>query len=251
MITEDEFYEEVYTSLGGTLIDVELEISDIQVCFRKAKRVFKQKGHNSYRNVYLKLAVDDAVDGEFKLPPMLDTVVSVIPAGGGGGGMSGSGDDIFNQMVYNNLFGASGTGSCRGCGGSGDMLMYELQQQQAESLRRRATAGGIVFHHDEMKNTLRILSPYSGKVVVLDAYYDLEDIEYMNIDWIVRWTIAEAKHVLGMAYRKFSGIAAPTGETGLSGSEYISESKEEKNELLEEIENYVDGSLDYGQITIG
>lgn len=249
MITEYDFYEEVYTSLGGTLVDVELEISDLQVCFRKAKRVFKQKGHNSYRNVYLKLAVDDAVDGEFNLPPMLDTVVSVIPAGGGS--MSGSGDDIFNQMVYNNLFGASGIGSCRGGGGAGDMLMYELQQQQAESLRRRATAGGIAFHHDEMKNTLRILSPYSGKVVVLDAYYDLEDIEYMNIDWIVRWTIAEAKHVLGMAYRKFSGIAAPTGETGLSGSEYISESKEEKNELLEEIENYVDGSLDYGQITIG
>lgn len=248
-MTMDEFYEEVYTSLGGTLVDVELELSDLQICFRKAKRVFKQKGHNSYRNVFLKLSTDDAVDGEFKLPPMLDTIVRVLPTHGTS--FSGSGDDIFNQMIYNSVFGSQGTGGCRGCGGMGDMLMYELQQQQAESFRKRATHGGVSFHHDEMKNTLRLLTPHAGKVVVLDAYYDLEDIEYMNIDWIIRWTIAEAKHMLGIAYRKFSGVAAPTGEASLSGSEYISESKEEKAELLEEIENYVDGSMDYGQIMIG
>ena len=249
-LTKQDFYDEVLLSLGGGLVDVELEESDIEMCFKKAVRTFKQKGHNSYRNVFLKLDITDAVDGVFQLPPMLDTIVHVL-ANTNGTGLASGGDDVFNQIVYNTVFGTGGTGSCRGCGGIGDMLTYEMQSQQAEMMKRRATGGGIAFHHDEFRNTLKILTKYRGKSVVLDAYYNLEDIEYMRNDWIVRWTIAEAKQVLGMAYRKFSGVASPTGETQLSGSEYISESKEEKRELLEDIENYVDGSMDYGQIIIG
>lgn len=247
MTVKDDFFEEVITTLGGTLVDVELVESDIDICFRKAKRVFKQKGHNSYRNVFLKLATTDAVDGVFNLPPMLDTIVSVLPTAGTSFGTSG--DDIFNQMVYQSMFGKHVSGG--GCNGASSTLIYELQQQQMDTLRRRMTGGGIAFVHDPFKKTLKLLSPTNEKVVVLDAYYDLDDEEYMEIDWVIRWTIAEAKHMLGTAYRKFSGIAAPTGETSLAGQEYISEAKEDKNELLEEIENYVDGSMDYGQITIG
>lgn len=245
MTIKDDFYEEVITTLGGTLVDVELSERDIDICFKKAKRVFKQQGHNSYRNVFLKLSTTDAVDGVYKLPPMLDTIVSVIPTGGM---FSSGGDDIFNQMVYEAMF---GKGNIGGCNGSSSTLMYELQQQQMASMKRSMSGGGVAFVHDPIKNTLRLLTPTSSSVVVLDAYYDLDDEEYMEIDWIVRWTIAEAKHMLGTAYRKFSGIAAPTGETNLGGQDYISEAKEDKTELLEEIENYVDGSMDYGQITIG
>lgn len=244
-----EFYEEVYASLGGRLVDVEMEQDDIDVCFRKAKRIFKQQGHNSYRNVFLKLDTTDAVDGVYKLPPMLDTIVQVIPAHSGL--LGGSGDDIFNQMVYEMMFGGKSSTGSMGCNGASNTLIYEMQQQQADALKRRATAGGVSFHHDPIANTLRLLSPYSEKVVVLDAYYDLEDEEYMQIDWIIRWTIAEAKQILGTAYRKFSGISSPTGETQMSGQDYISESKEEKRELMEEILEYVDGSMDYGQITFG
>lgn len=247
MSVTDEFYEEIAISLACGLVDVELELEDYQVCFRKAKRIFKQQGHNSYRNVFLKMSTTDAVDGVYNLPPLLHTVVQVIPAGNS----IMSGDDIFNQLIYDNMFGVGAMGGTSTCNSMNSMLMYEMQQQQADGLRRRATAGGISFHHDEHNNTLRLLSPYQSDVVVLDAYYDLSDEEYMQIDWIIRWTIAEAKQILGTAYRKFSGISAPTGETQLAGAEYISESKEEKRELLAEIENYVDGSMDYGQITIG
>lgn len=250
MTIKQSFYDEVLMTLGGSLVDVELTEGDIDLCLKKAIRTFKQKGHDTYRNVFLKLSVVDAVDGVYKIPPNIHTVVSVLPTSIGSGSF-GSGDEVFNQMVYNQMYGVGGSGSCRGCGGAADMLLYEMQEQQAEQYRRKATAGGVAFNHDQMNNTIKLLSKYSGNVVLLDAYSDLEDDEYMRIDWVIRWTIAEAKHMLGMAYRKFSGIAAPTGEASLSGSEYIQESKEEKQELLEEIDNYVDGYLDYGMITIG
>lgn len=247
----EDFYDEVVMSLGGSLVDVELEEKDILLCFNKAKRVFRQQGHNFYRNVFIKLDVTDGKDGKFKIPHNVNTVVAVLPTTGRGGISVGGGDDVFNQAIYNAVFGTGGSGSRRGCGGLGDMLLYELQEQQAKMINRRTGAGGITFNHDEFKNEIHILSNVRGTTVLLDAYVDLEDEEYMQNDWIIRWTIAEAKHILGMAYRKFSGISSPLGESSLSGSEYIAESKEEKQVLMEEIENYVDGSLDYGQITIG
>lgn len=80
---------------------------------------------------------------------------------------------------------------------------------------------------------------------------ELGDDHYASIDWIVRWTIAEAKQILGQAYRKFQSVAGPTGEVSLNGDSLISEAQQEKEALLMDIENFVDGAIDYAPIVFG
>jgi hypothetical protein len=75
----------------------------------------------------------------------------------------------------------------------------------------------------------------------LECYMNLDEEEYMDILWVQQWSLAEAKQMLGYAYRKFSSVSAPTGETQLSGDAMINEARDEMERLLVDIENQTDG----------
>lgn len=240
-----EFFEEVISTLGGNLVDVELCPSDLMNCFKKAKRTFIQKGHNSYRREFMVLDVDKNTT-VYNLPDVVDTVVKIVKPGSGW-----QLEDAFSMVAYNELFSdiLSGGGCCNR--GGIDFLSYEFTLDRIERMRRIA-AYEIQFHHDKFRKTLTFLKrPEVNTKWLVECYTNLTDDEYRQIDWILRWTVAEAKHMLGMAYRKFSSLPGPTGETSLSGSEYIQEAKEEKEQLLEDILNFVDGESDYMEIRFG
>ena len=111
---------------------------------------------------------------------------------------------------------------------------------------RRYAAADYQFSHDKFTHTLNLLKrPLYDSTVLVDCYVNLEDEEYMQVDWVLRWAVSEAKLMLGAAYRKFQTVAAPTGEVGLSGSEYIQEAREEQRVLNEEVDSIVSGSPDY------
>ena len=123
--------------------------------------------------------------------------------------------------------------------------------QQIETAKRYMVYD-TQFIHDKFKNRITLLKkPELNTTWLLECYLNLTEAEYMNVDWIYRWTLAELKHILGMAYRKFGSLPSPTGETSLNGSEYIQEAQREKEELLDEIQNYTDGEFDYSEIRFG
>lgn len=254
-LTKTEFYEEILSSLGGSLIDVELTEKDLDVCLRKAVRKFKQYGGNHYRTVFLKVEMKDAKDGVLNLPPQTDTVIRVVPFDGDGMLFStGSGDDIYNQAIFEGIFGkggmGGGIGSCYGCGGMGDLLLYELNKGLQNEFSKRFGSHGIDFVYDEFRKTIRILKG-RNPFYVLECTYNLEDDEYRGIEWVIRWALSEAKMMLGMAYRKFGTVSAPTGEVSLAGSEYIQEAREEQSQLIEDANDFMSGANDYGVIMFG
>lgn len=250
MATEQEFFDEIRMTLGGQcLVDVELTDDDYRLCFKKAVRIFKQQGHNNYRRHFAAIDVvrDETV---YTLPSNTYEVMRVITPSTG---FSGS-DDITNSLIYDSLFrDVLSSGTC-GCGGGQtgfDLLSYHLTMQRMENLQRYS-ARDVDFEYDKFTNELTIIgTPKTEGKFFVDLYLNLEDEEYREIDWIVRWSVAEAKEILGRAYRKFPSLPGPLGETNLSGAELVQEGKDEKTELKQEILEFVDGDTDWMMITMG
>lgn len=244
MATEQEFYDEIYASLGGTLVDVELTESDIDICFRKAKRTMIQKGHQNYRHLYVEIDVTT----DTRTYPVPDTVTDVVKVITPFGGAHTSSNDLFTISAFNDIFG--GLGSSYGCDGF-DFVTYELSLAQQDNIARY-TASDVDFKFDPFRHTITFVGkPKQAGKYFVETYLDLNDDEYYDIDWIVRWTIAEAKIMLGTAYRKFSALASPQGDGNIGGSELISDGQREKEELLQEILDFTDGSADYMGIYVG
>lgn len=249
--TFEDFKEALLLGLGGNLVDVELEDKDYRFAFKRAISMFVQHGNNSYRKAFLPITVDRNTL-VYDLPEAteengrIDTIVKIVKRSGGW-----NIEDPFSIVAYNDMFNGVGTatGGCRGCGTN--FLQYELTMQQIEAAKRYMVYD-TQFIHDKFKNKITLLKkPELNTTWLLECYLNLTEAEYMNVDWIYRWTLAELKHILGMAYRKFGSLPSPTGETSLNGSEYIQEAKEDKEKLMEDIQNGVDGNDTYVEIVMG
>jgi hypothetical protein len=239
----EEMFQEVIATIGGTLVDVELEESDLLICFKKAKRTFQQKGHNSYRRQFVPVQIVKGTN-TYPVADDVDTIVKFITPGSGA---SFSSDDAFAILGYNSMF----ENVLFGGNGGFDQATYELYLQKIESLRRVMVTESQ-FHFDKFAKTVTLLkSPKANSTWFMECYANLTDDEYSKVDWIIRWTIAEAKHMLGMAYAKFQSLPGPMGEMSLNGSEYIQQSNQEKEQLLEDILNFVDGESDFMEIRFG
>lgn len=238
---KEEFYDEIITALGGNMMDVELCEKDIELTFKKAKRTFQQKGHNSYRKMYYRLKVDPC-QTVYSLPIDLSMVVKIIKPDN----IFGTGDE-FALATFNDLFWRTNrTGAT-----VSEWLAYDFTMQIIET-HRRYIVFDVSFHFDEMNKTIRLESPPKrNEYWLVECYLNLSDDEYRDILWIQNWALAEAKIMLGNAYRKFSQLPGPDGTISLDGNGLIQEGTQEKERLLEEIQQGTDGALDYYPVTIG
>ena len=241
MITT-EFYEDILQELGGTLVDVELDFKDIDSSFRRAKSRYIQHGTNNWRKEFVPLTVEGGKFVYEDIDENIHTIIKLIKPNKDFFNL----EDAFSMAAYQDMFAQWGTGADQM-----DMLSYELMLGQIERYKRMF-AYDTQFIHDKFKNKLTLLNKPRGDATwFMEAYLNLEDEEYEQINWIRRFALADAKQTLGQAYRKFSGIAAPTGEVQLDGATMIQEAKQEKEELLQEIQDMVDGDGDYVEITFG
>jgi hypothetical protein len=240
----EQFKEEIVTMLGDNMVEVELSDNDIRLAMQRAKRTYKQKGPDNSRKVFYCLNATKETT-TFVIPREIDTIIKIIRPTINTFGLSGYG--------YND-----GLGNWQGAGGAydmfsdGDMLSYELLLGKMESLNR-LMHHDVSFQHDKYRSTMRVnQKPYRDEKWFVECYATLTDEEYMDMIWIQDWTLAEAKIILGTAYRKFSGIPDPTGSSvSLGGDQLIAEAQQDKERLLEDILNGVSGDVDYYGVYIG
>lgn len=239
-MTFEELRDEVIIGLGGGLVDVELSDQEIMLAFKRAKRTFIQKGNNSYRRCFYRLKVyrDQTT---YQIPKDIHTIVKVIKPSFN----TYTIDDAFSLATYNDLFGQRNITQ-------GDWLSYELTLQMVEKWRRYM-AYDVQFDHDEHRGSVHFLKPpeVESQFWLLECYSNLTDEEYMDNLWIQSWTAAEAKEMLGSAYSKFPSLPGPDGPVSLDGRSLKDEAKQEKERLLEDILNGVDGSDSAWEITFG
>lgn len=235
----EEFKDDIITQLGGGIVDVELDDAEIRLAFKKAKKTFQQKGHNNYRRQFFKLPVTPC-RSSYQLPSNVHTVVKIIKPT-----MGFNLNDEFSIQAYNQIFGYSQSTT------GGDWLSHEFILQKIE-LWERYLAHDVQFDHDEFSNTLTAYkAPERNGIWLIECYSNLTDDEYMNVLWVQEWAAAEAKQMLGNAYRKFPSLPGPDGAISLDGNSLIQEAKAEKEALLQDILDGVDGGVDFYEIVFG
>jgi hypothetical protein len=240
MATAQQLYDEVRASLGGTLVDVELTDVDIEISYQKARRRYIQRGSNNYRKAFYPIHVYRN-QRTYDIHPDINTIVKIVKPSQGW-----TLEDPLSHVAYNELFEGRST-----VHGGLDFLSYEMTLHLLEQ-QRRFMSYDVQFFHRKFDNQIELLNPPERNTLwFIECYANLSDDRYRELDWIIRWTIAESKQMLGMAYRKFSSLAAPHGEVQLDGASLIQEGKQEQEELLMEIENMVDGDVDYVEIRFG
>lgn len=242
-MTFDDFKEEILVSLGGNLVDVELEDIDYRVAFKKAKRTFIQKGANNMRREFMRLKVNTCQQA-YMLPSNVDTIVKIVKPYTGF-----QVDDPLYIAAYNELFYDVVNNSNYG---GFDFLSYELALQKIETFHKYM-AYETQFHHDKHRNTIQLLDkPEKDTVWLLDCYMNLTDEEYMDTTWIIEWAVAECMEILGRAYSKFSALPSPSGgEVSLGGNELIEQARQKKEQLIEDILNGWDADPGGWEISFG
>ena len=237
--------QEVFRRLGGGMVNVELTPQHYEDALDFALATYRQRSANSVeeRFAFLELQPDQA---EYYLPNEIQEVCQIMRAGNGGA-LSGVGANFepFAAAVNNNLLLGQGQS-----GGMPSLVTYELFTGFQELV---GTMFGfhIMFNWHPSRHRLDIQrKPQATETVMLWVYAHRPD-ELILSDtyarpWIVRFTTAQAKVMLGEARSRFGTFVGPQGGTTLNGDALKAEGQQEMDNLLLELSNQVDQNLGYG-----
>jgi hypothetical protein len=241
-------YDYVNVSLGGGMIDVELDPIHYETALNKALSRFRQRSDNSVEESYLFLTtVTD--QNEYVLPSNVIEVRKIYRRSIGsrtGGGDGGSLFEPFN-MAYTNTYLLSGSKM-------GGLATYDMFAQHQE-LVGRMFGSFIEFKWSNTSKKLTLLQrPRAEESLLLYCYNYRPDSEllsdYLAVQWIKDYTLAACKYMLGEARSKFATIAGPQGGSTLNGDTLKAEAQSEMEKLEIEVSMAVAGGTGYG-FTIG
>tara|TARA_B100000780_G_scaffold277702_1_gene249065 strand:- start:116 stop:874 length:759 start_codon:yes stop_codon:yes gene_type:complete len=245
---KQKVYDYVNVSLGGGMVDVELDPIHYETALNKALGKFRQRSDNSVEESYLFL--DTVKDqNEYTLPNEVIEVRKLYRRSIGsrnGGGSGGSTFEPFN-MAYTNTYLLSGSKM-------GGLATYDMFAQHQE-LVGRMFGSFIEFKWNTTTKKLTLLQrPAEGENILLYAYNYRPDeqllVDYLASQWLKDYTLAACKYMLGEARSKFATIAGPAGGSTLNGDALKSEAQAEMEKLESEVQMAVAGGTGYG-FTIG
>lgn len=238
--------QEVFRRLGGGMVKVELTPEHYEDALDFALATYRQRSSNSVeeRYAFLELQPDQS---EYILPNEIQEVRQIMRAGYGGV-MSGVGSDFepFAAAVANQTM----LGGNMGGTGMSSLVTYELFTGFQE-LVGRMFGFHIMFNWHPTRHRLEILrKPVANETVMLWVYAHRPD-ELILSDtyarpWLVRFTTAQAKVMLGEARSRFGSFIGPQGGTTLNGDALKSEGQMEMDNLLAELSNQVEQNIGYG-----
>jgi hypothetical protein len=248
MATEREkLIKEVFRRLGGGMVKVELTADHYDDALNNALATYRQRSSNSVeeRYTFLELQPDQS---QYVLP---NEVIEVRQIFRSGTGLTAGGTDLgfepFSAALTNQMILNGGGGA-----GAPSLVTYELSTGYRELV---GTMFGmhIMFNWHPTRHRLDIArKPAAPERVMLWIYAHRSD-ELILQDtyarpWILRYTTAQAKIMLGEARSRFGTFVGPQGGTTLNGDALKSEGQLEMDNLLLEISNQVEQSMGYGFI---
>jgi hypothetical protein len=245
---KQEIYKYVELSLGGGMVDVELDPEHYETALNTALTKFRQKSDNSVEESYLFLPT--VVDqNDYTLPQEVMEVRTIFRRSIGsrtGGGDGGTLFEPFN-MAYTNTYLLSSSNM----GGLATYAMFAGYQE----LVGRMFGSFIEFKWNRSNKKLTILQrPRAEEELLLYCYNYRPDFEllddYLAVQWLKDYTLAKCKYMLGEARSKFATIAGPQGGSSLNGDALKAEAQGEMEKLEADVANQVAGGSGYG-FTIG
>jgi hypothetical protein len=245
---KQEVFDYVNLSLGGGMVDVELDQAHYEEALKKAFAKFRQRSDNSVEESYLFLPT--VIDqNTYTLPEEVIEVRKIFRRSIGsrtGGGDGGTLFEPFN-LAYTNTYLLASTNM-------GGLATYNAFAQYQE-LVGRMFGSFIEFKWNTTTKELVILQrPRAEEELLLYAYNYRPDSEllkdYLASQWIKDYTLAVCKYMLGEARSKFATIAGPQGGSTLNGDALKSEAQAEMEKLETDVATQVAGGVGYS-FTIG
>ena len=240
---KQEVCDYVFNSLGGGMVDVELDPAHYETAIKDALDRFRQRSDNSVEESYIFLPlVKDQND--YTLADEIIEVRQIFRRSIGsrsGGGDGGTLFEPFNLAYTNTYLLASSN--------MGGVATYNMFSQFQE-LVGRMFGSFIEFKWNTTTKKLTILQrPRQGEEVLMYVYMYRPDTElfkdYLAKKWIKDYTLAKCKYMLGEARSKFNTIAGPQGGTTLNGDALKQEAIAEMERLDAEVKTQTAGGQGY------
>ena len=240
---KQEIFDYVFNSLGGGMVDVELDPAHYETAIKDALDRFRQRSDNSVEEsyVFLPLVKDQ---NDYTLADEIIEVRQIFRRSIGsrsGGGDGGTLFEPFNLAYTNTYLLASSN--------MGGVATYNMFSQFQE-LVGRMFGSFIEFKWNTTTKKLTILQrPRQGEEVLMYVYMYRPDTElfkdYLAKKWIKDYTLAKCKYMLGEARSKFNTIAGPQGGTTLNGDALKQEAIAEMDRLEQEVKTQTAGGQGY------
>ena len=240
---KQEIFDYVFNSLGGGMVDVELDPAHYETAVKDALDRFRQRSDNAVEETYIFLPlVQDQND--YTLADEIIEVRQIFRRSIGsrsGGGDGGTLFEPFNLAYTNTYLLASSN--------MGGVATYNMFSQFQE-LVGRMFGSFIEFKWNTTTKKLTILQrPRQGEEVLMYVYMYRPDTElfkdYLAKKWIKDYTLAKCKFMLGEARSKFNTIAGPQGGTTLNGDALKQEALAEMERLDAEVKTQTAGGQGY------
>lgn len=232
--------DRMITRLAGRIIDVELDPIDIEECIQTTLDKYKQRSSNSVEEGYFFLEMQED-KSEYLLPKEIIEVREIFRRGLGRtqGGVT---FDPFNAAFTNFYLLEAGR--------QGGLATYRLFTEYQEMI---GTMFGehIMFTWQPNNHRLEIIRNIRGpETVLLWCYYNRNDDSLIEDiyakPWIIDYSVARAKILLGEGRGKFSQIIGPQGGTTLNGDQIKNEGIADIDRLEKEIEELGSGEEPLG-----
>jgi len=245
---KQEIFDYVNTSLGGGMVDVELDPKHYETALQDAFDRFRQRSDNSVEESYMFLPlVQDQND--YILPNEVIEVRQIFRRSIGSRSGGGDGGTIFEpfNLAYTNTYLLASSNM-------GGVATYNMFSQYQE-LVGRMFGSFIEFKWNTTTKELTLLQrPRTEETLLLFAYNYRPDEQlledYLAKQWIKDYTLATCKYMLGEARSKFATIAGPQGGSALNGDALKAEAQAEMEKLEAEVSTAIPGGMGYG-FTIG
>ena len=247
-IERNRVFDYIKTMLGDGMIDVELDPKHMELALDRALNRYRQRSPNAVEESYLFLELIQDVN-EYKLPDEVISVRQVFRRAIGSRSGIGAGGTLFEpfNLAYTNTYLMSGSMM-------GGLATYDAFAGY-QKLVGRMFGSFIEFLWKPTTHTITILQrPFAqGEQILVQSYNFrpdwvlLQDIYAKQ--WLLDYSLATAKMMLGEARSKFGSIAGPGQAITLNGAALQSAAKEELTALDKELENLIAGGTGYYFIT--
>ena len=237
---KQEVFDYVHTSLGGGMVDVELDPVHYETALKDALDRFRQRSDNSVEESYMFLPlVKDQND--YILPNEVIEVRQIYRRSIGSRSGGGDGGTLFEpfNLAYTNTY-------LLRAGATGGLATYFAFASYQE-LIGKLFGSFIQFHFDVATKKLTITQRprADNETVLMHTDNFRPDITLFKDvyakPWIRDYALAVSKTMLGEARGKFNTIAGPQGGTTLNGAELKQQGLADMERLDTEIGNYAEG----------
>ena len=216
--TRQELTKEIEISLGGGMIDVELDPEHYDLAIDKALAKYRQRSSRSTEESFVAITLK-LEQQEYILPTEVIEVKDIEAA-------------YLNTYMLHS-------------GRAGGLATFEAYHEMREHLGRMF-GSEYLYTWKPWNNTLFIHRKVkSDDDVFVHCYNYKPDLtliaDVYSASWIREWSISESKMMLAEARGKFVTIAGPQGGTALNAETLRADATTSFQALEEELKTYVDG----------